>query len=342
MEIVVTGRHMQVSDRFRDHLDEKLAKIPQLAPRVQRVDVIVSHEPNKRQAKACERVEITCHVKGPVVRAEACLDDKYAALDVAMDKLMERLSRAQDRKRGAPRAARARVGGRRPRRASSAALNGVGEAGAEAAEGEEVDVFGAQGNSPVEVREKVHATVPMALDQAVREMELVGPRLLPLPRRGDRPAERGLPPPRLVLRRDPPRRRPTEAPSTRTRCSGARAAREAVGSQRWRSQLTPAERRRRPDLRTWAGAAARRDTMSTVTAGDDGAGVGRAHPGRHRRRPRPLPPRPADGRARRTTTSTSSARPGTARRRSTAPSSCCPTWCSWTCGCRARRASRPA
>ena len=85
MEIVVTGRHMQVSDRFRDHLDEKLAKIPQLAPRVQRVDVIVSHESNKRQAKACERVEITCHVKGPIVRAEACLDDKYAALDVALD-----------------------------------------------------------------------------------------------------------------------------------------------------------------------------------------------------------------------------------------------------------------
>ena len=52
MEIVVTGRHMQVSDRFRDHLDEKLANIPQLAPRVQRVDVIVSHESNKRQAKA--------------------------------------------------------------------------------------------------------------------------------------------------------------------------------------------------------------------------------------------------------------------------------------------------
>ena len=84
VEIVVTGRHLQVSDRFRDHLDEKLAKIPQLAPRVQRVDVIVSHEPNKRQAKSCERVEITCHVKGPIVRSEACLDDKYAALDIAL------------------------------------------------------------------------------------------------------------------------------------------------------------------------------------------------------------------------------------------------------------------
>ena len=173
MEIVVTGRHMQVSDRFRDHLDEKLAKIPQLAPRVQRVDVIVSHESNKRQAKACERVEITCHVKGPIVRAEACLDDKYAALDVALDKLMERLRRAQDRKRVHR--------GRHAPESVSAATARIQEPTAGRSEDHvhdtvngEGDPFGTQGNSPVEIREKIHATVPMALDQAVREMELVG------------------------------------------------------------------------------------------------------------------------------------------------------------------------
>ena len=173
MEIVVTGRHMQVSDRFRDHLDEKLAKIPQLAPRVQRVDVIVSHEPNKRQAKSCERVEITCHVKGPIVRAEACLDDKYAALDVALDKLMERLRRAQDRKRVHR--------GRHAPESVAAATARIQEPGASTGEDHvhdgldgDGDRFGAQGNSPVEIREKIHATVPMALDQAVREMELVG------------------------------------------------------------------------------------------------------------------------------------------------------------------------
>lgn len=173
MEIVVTGRHMQVSDRFRDHLDEKLAKIPQLAPRVQRVDVIVSHEPNKRQAKACERVEITCHVKGPIVRAEACLDDKYAALDLALDKLMERLRRAQDRRRVHR--------GRHAPESVAAATARIQEPGELSGEDHvhdgvdgDGDRFGAQGNSPVEIREKIHATVPMALDQAVREMELVG------------------------------------------------------------------------------------------------------------------------------------------------------------------------
>ncbi len=172
MEIVVTGRNMQVSDRFRAHLDEKLAKIPQLAPRAQRVDVVVTHEPNKRQAKACDRIEITCHVKGPVVRAEACLDDKYAALDVAMDKLMERLRRAHDKKRvHRGRHAPESVAQATARLASS--LNGVSGEHAQQGE-EEQELFGAQGNSPIEVREKVHASNPMTLEEAVNEMELVG------------------------------------------------------------------------------------------------------------------------------------------------------------------------
>jgi len=174
VEIVVTGRHVQVSDRFRRHLDDKLAKIPQLAPRVQRLDVVVTHEANRRQSKACDRVEITCHVKGPVIRAEACADDKYGALDVAMDKLLERLRRANDRRR-------VHRGRHVPESVAQATARltteslGLTGRSADAATAEpETDVLGTEGDSPIEVREKVHASRPMTLDQALNEMELVG------------------------------------------------------------------------------------------------------------------------------------------------------------------------
>ena len=98
MDIVVTGRHLTVSDRFRAHIEEKLAKVAQLEPRTRRIEVLVSHEPNRRQAKACDRVEITCYAKGPVVRAEACAEEKHASLDMAIDKLMERLRRKNDKR----------------------------------------------------------------------------------------------------------------------------------------------------------------------------------------------------------------------------------------------------
>ena len=84
MDIVVTGRHIQVSDRFRGHLEDKLAKVAQLAPKVTRVDVVVTHE---RSARNSEFVELTCRERGSVVRAEASNEDKYVALDQAVEKL---------------------------------------------------------------------------------------------------------------------------------------------------------------------------------------------------------------------------------------------------------------
>lgn len=173
MDIVVTGRHTAVSDRFRSHVEDKLAKVPQLAPRVQRIDVMVTHEPNRRQSKACDRVEITCRVKGPVIRAEACLDDKYAALDAAMDKLLERLRRINDRKR-------VHRGRRTPESVAEATARvepvpaDTDGAPAEDAGSDGDGPFGAVGDSPIEVRVKVHASAPMTLADAVQQMELVG------------------------------------------------------------------------------------------------------------------------------------------------------------------------
>ena len=174
MEIVVTGRHVQVSERFRLHLDDKLAKVPQLAPRVQRLDVVVTHEVNKRQSKASDRVEITCHVKGPVVRAEAVADDKYAALDIAMDKLLERLRRDHDRRRVHRGRHVPESVAQATARLAEAPLSLNGSSAAVSSGQDDADLVGADGDSPINVREKIHASVPMALDQALYEMELVG------------------------------------------------------------------------------------------------------------------------------------------------------------------------
>lgn len=169
MDIAVTGRHTTVSDRFRSHIEDKLAKVPTLAPRLQRIDVLVTHEPNPRQAKASERVEITCRVKGPVIRAEACSDDKYAALDLAIDKLLERLRRANDRRR-------VHRGRHTPESVHDATtrVNGAGEPAALESTAAEGTPENGWGDSPVEVREKVHQSRPMTLADALRDMELVG------------------------------------------------------------------------------------------------------------------------------------------------------------------------
>ena len=140
---------------------------------MQRLDVVVTHEVNKRQAKGSDRVEITCHVKGPVVRAEASADDEYGALDIAMDKLLERLRRDHDRRRvHRGRRAPESVAQATARLDAAALTDEAARIAASAGDG--ADLIDADGDSPIEVREKIHASMPMGLDQALYEMELVG------------------------------------------------------------------------------------------------------------------------------------------------------------------------
>ncbi len=169
MEIVTVGRHTEVTDRFRSHVEEKLAKVEQLAPRAQRVDVEVTHEKNPRLADVRERVELTVRDKGPVIRAEAAAEDRYAALDLALDKLYERLRRARDRRKDhhnnnplPPVDVRPYVPAEPEPEEPKGPL----------APGEESETQ--LGDSPVIIRQKVHAAEPMTIDDALYEMEMVG------------------------------------------------------------------------------------------------------------------------------------------------------------------------
>ncbi len=99
MDIVVKGRNVEVPEHYRVHVADKLARVKRYDHKAIRYDVELFHEPNPRQSKICQRVEITGRCRGQVVRAEACGPDFYAALDVAVNKLQNRLRRAADRRK---------------------------------------------------------------------------------------------------------------------------------------------------------------------------------------------------------------------------------------------------
>lgn len=172
MDVVVSGRHVEVSDRFRSHVSEKLARLEKHDHRIMRVQVEVDAERNPRQADRAVRVELTAFSKGPVIRAEAAAADKMGALDLALDKMAAQMRRAADRRNR-----------RRPRdkAAAAAALataadmaHAVLEDEAETLEERQVGPIAVTGDGPLVVREKTHPAAPMTLDQALYEMELVG------------------------------------------------------------------------------------------------------------------------------------------------------------------------
>jgi ribosomal subunit interface protein len=165
IEIVVRGRNVVVPDHYRQHVAEKLAKIERYDQKIIRADVELQHERNPRQNGSCQHVEITCRTRGPVVRSEACAEDFYKALDLAAERLERRLSHAADRRR-------VHHGRRTPISVRQAATEAA--AGAlltEAAPDDEDQTPDGPGRI---VREKEHAAVPMTVDDALFEMELVG------------------------------------------------------------------------------------------------------------------------------------------------------------------------
>jgi ribosomal subunit interface protein len=211
VEIVVKGRNVEVPDHYRQHVSEKLHKVERYDDKIIRVDVELSHEKNPRQSDRCQRVEITCVSRGPIVRAEACAGDFYSALDAAIARLDARLRRSADRRRVHR--------GRRAPMSVSAATSGLTVASEEAVdatiaaerierrersdytERELFDAFAgtaaingfdgarfggntSNGNGPSSenyddqpwhiVRMKEHPTEAMTLEDALFQMELVG------------------------------------------------------------------------------------------------------------------------------------------------------------------------
>jgi ribosomal subunit interface protein len=200
MDIVVKGRNVEVPDHYRVHVIDKLARLERYDKKIFRYDVELFHEPNRRQSKSCQRVEITGKGKGPAIRSEACAGDFYAALDVAVSKLESRLRRTHDRRR-------VHYGRRCPEsvsEATSAAVPGAVAAGTagdgrlpsrgtavleapetgqpgSVVEGVEIDLPQQRWDSDAIdhtpgriVREKRHSDEPISVDQALHDMELVG------------------------------------------------------------------------------------------------------------------------------------------------------------------------
>lgn len=179
METSIVGVGVSISERFRTVVEEKAARIEHLAPRAQRLDVKVTHRAYHNGTREDETVELTLVGKGPVVRAECVDDDKFAALEVAVDKLAEQLRRAKDKRldaRNHPRGAKLAK--------ESGLLTGIDVTPASVdvlravATGEVPVVANAEPDSddysPVVIRTKQFDAEWMTVEEAVDRMELVG------------------------------------------------------------------------------------------------------------------------------------------------------------------------
>jgi ribosomal subunit interface protein len=182
MEISINGRNVGITDRFRDYATEKAEKVVHLADKALAFEIKVSRHNEKNGTSGDDRVELTLIGPGPLVRAESNGSDKYVALDLALDKLIERLRRAKDRHK-------VHRGQHRPTSLREASASGFSVTDIRPADASvldrvrtgSVDVIESpvleeeeEPWSPVVIRKKIFASIPMTVDDALYRMELVG------------------------------------------------------------------------------------------------------------------------------------------------------------------------
>ncbi|MBW4033105.1 MAG: ribosome-associated translation inhibitor RaiA [Acidobacteria bacterium] len=180
MDITITGRGVGIPDRFEDYAIEKAERVEHLAEKALALEIRVCRHHETKGSSGDDRVELTLIGPGPIVRAESDGSDKYAAFDLALDKLMERLRQAKDRKK-------VHRGQHRPtslREATAGGFSGTGLTPATPAAIERVTTGSVsvvdaaaeeeQDWTPVVIRQKVFPAVRMTQEDAVDHMELVG------------------------------------------------------------------------------------------------------------------------------------------------------------------------
>lgn len=145
MQLIITGKNVNVSDKMEEYVRRKMARLDRHLTDPVEARVELSTE-NTRSANQRQIVQVTLFKNGSIIRAEERASETRAAIDAVIDKLDKQIRRYKDKQV-------------RKRRVSADKQPPV-EPESEA--------------QPTFVRVKRFRTVPMSEDDAVEQMELLG------------------------------------------------------------------------------------------------------------------------------------------------------------------------
>jgi len=178
MEVNISARNLTVSDRFRAYVAERTHKIEHVASRVESLSIKVTRHDHQRASGPEDQVELTVTEPGHVIRAEAHAGDKFAAFDIALDKLSERLRRLGDKHK-------VHRGQHRPASLTELSAHDFAELGISPVDGDlllgrtSTEAVGeaaedTRGESPIVIRRKEFSGENLTAEEAVDRMELIG------------------------------------------------------------------------------------------------------------------------------------------------------------------------
>ncbi|MHB0858955.1 MAG: ribosome hibernation-promoting factor, HPF/YfiA family [Anaerolineae bacterium] len=145
MQVIVTGKNLEINDQLRDVVESKVTKLDRYLPDIDEARVELSAQKTK-SAKDSHVVQLTLRSNSTILRSE----ERSADLRTALDAVLDKMTRQIDRYKGKHWRSQVRVQGIQP------------EAEVEA----ETD--------SLIIRTKRFSARPMSTDEAIEQMELLG------------------------------------------------------------------------------------------------------------------------------------------------------------------------
>ncbi len=100
MNVQIHARNLEVNDRLRDYVEQKLSRLDQYLPSVVEVRVDISHDHRRDEGDRSSAQLTVRDARGTILRAEEKQSlDVFAAVDAALDKLYRQISRYKDKRR---------------------------------------------------------------------------------------------------------------------------------------------------------------------------------------------------------------------------------------------------
>jgi len=139
MNIIIRGKHIEVTDALKDYVTKRVGKLEKYSDEFQDVQVTLLVERGRH------RVEVTAPINGIILRGEEETGDMYSSIDLVLEKLERQIEKY-----------RTRINKRNRTKIIKETELGVVE--------EEHEV----------VRNKKFPAKPMSVDEAIMQMNLIG------------------------------------------------------------------------------------------------------------------------------------------------------------------------
>ncbi|MCL5291644.1 MAG: ribosome-associated translation inhibitor RaiA [Actinobacteria bacterium] len=153
MEVIIKGRHIEVTDALRRYAEDKVSRLTKYLEKITKVEIelIVDKNPSVPNPQTAE---VTLHTKGPLIRGKASTDNMYASIDGVVDKIQRQIKKYKGKLYGSHKQA-----------------SGLAELALQHS-GETISETGEIG--PKVVKTKRVSLKPMTTEEAALQMELLG------------------------------------------------------------------------------------------------------------------------------------------------------------------------